>query len=216
MLQPQVSITPAYPDWRQVFEEAYQDRHTHAFKGGQPIPMAPHDLWIVCRGIVQLSTLFPSGDEAVLGLVYPEMPFGLPLTRLDPYEAIALSDTVLMKLNHGELESSPLLAQGVLQQLSRRLQQTEALLAMVSQRRVCDRLQQLLLMLNQEVGQVTPEGMRLEVRLTHQQLANLLGTTRVTITRLLGCLRQEGWLSIDKTRHLVIKNPLPTRDNSRL
>ncbi len=75
---------------------------------------------------------------------------------------------------------------------------------MISQRRVYDRLLQLLLMLKQEVGQVTPDGVRLEVRLTHQQLANLLGTTRVTITRLLGDLRQEGWLSIDRTRHFVI------------
>nr|WP_010468592.1 helix-turn-helix domain-containing protein [Acaryochloris sp. CCMEE 5410] len=166
--------------------------------------MGPQDLWIVCRGIVQLGTLFASGDEAVLGFVYPAMPFGLPLTQLNPYEAFALTDVVLMRLNQVELESSPLLAQGVLQQLSRRLQQTEAILAMISQRRVYDRLVQLLLMLKQEVGHVTPDGVRLEVRLTHQQLANLLGTTRVTITRLLGLLRQEGWLTIDRTRHFVI------------
>lgn len=204
MLQTQVSVSPAPTDWRQVFEEAYQGRHTYDFKSGNTIPMGSQDLWIVCRGIVQLGTLFSSGDEAVLGFVYPAMPFGLPLTQLDPYEALALTDVVLMRLNQVELESSPLLAQGVLQQLSRRLQQTEAILAMISQRRVYDRLRQLLLMLKQEVGQVTPDGVRLEVRLTHQQLANLLGTTRVTITRLLGLLRQEGWLSIDRTRHFVI------------
>ncbi|ABW25854.1 MULTISPECIES: Crp/Fnr family transcriptional regulator [Acaryochloris] len=204
MLQTQVSVSPAPTDWRQVFEEAYQGRHTYDFKSGSTIPMGPQDLWIVCRGIVQLGTLFASGDEAVLGFVYPAMPFGLPLTQLNPYEAFALTDVVLMRLNQVELESSPLLAQGVLQQLSRRLQQTEAILAMISQRRVYDRLVQLLLMLKQEVGHVTPDGVRLEVRLTHQQLANLLGTTRVTITRLLGLLRQEGWLTIDRTRHFVI------------
>lgn len=204
MLQTQVSVSPAPTDWRQVFEEAYQGRHTYDFKSGRTIPMGPQDLWIVCRGIVQLGTLFASGDEAVLGFVYPAMPFGLPLTQLNPYEAFALTDVVLMRLNQVELESSPLLAQGVLQQLSRRLQQTEAILAMISQRRVYDRLVQLLLMLKQEVGHVTPDGVRLEVRLTHQQLANLLGTTRVTITRLLGLLRQEGWLTIDRTRHFVI------------
>jgi CRP-like cAMP-binding protein len=161
--------------------------------------------------MVQLSTIFANGDEAVLGFVYPAMPFGLPLTQLDPYEATAIADVVLMRLNQVELETSPFLAQGVLQQLSRRLQQTEAMLALISQRRVCDRLQQLLLLLKQEVGQVTPHGVRLEIRLTHQQLASLLGTTRVTITRLLGDLRQEGWLSIDRTRHLVIREAPPLR-----
>ena len=209
MLQSQVSLASASIDWRQTLEDVYRGRQTHAFKSGHQIPMASHDLWIVCRGIVQLGTLFASGDEAVLGFVYPAMPFGLPLTQLNPYEATALTDVVLMKLNQVELETSPLLAQGVLKQLCRRLQQTEALLALISQRRVCDRLRQLLLMLKQEVGQATPEGVRLDVRLTHQQLANLLGTTRVTITRLLGCLRQEGWLSIDHTRHLVICDSPP-------
>ncbi len=112
----QSSVAPVPTDWRRVFEEAYQGRHTHAFKSGRSIPMGSQDLWIVCRGIVQLGTLFPSGDEAVLGFVYPAMPFGLPLTQLEPYEAVALSDVVLMRLNQVELESSPLLAQGVLQQ----------------------------------------------------------------------------------------------------
>lgn len=209
MLQSQISIAPEARDWRQLLEEVYQGRQTYSYKSGYRIPMNPHDLWILCRGIVQLGTIFANGDEAVLGFVYPAMPFGLPLTQLDPYEATALSDVVLMRLNQMELETSPFLAQGVLQQLSRRLQQTEAILALISQRRVGDRLQQLLLLLKQEIGQVTPNGVRLEVRLTHQQLASLLGTTRVTITRLLGNLRQEGWLSIDRTRHLVISDTVP-------
>jgi CRP-like cAMP-binding protein len=46
---------------------------------------------------------------------------------------------------------------------------------------------------------------RLQVRLTHQDLANAIGTTRVTITRLLNRFRQQGWVAVDKNRHLVIK-----------
>jgi CRP-like cAMP-binding protein len=42
------------------------------------------------------------------------------------------------------------------------------------------------------------------VRLTHQMLANAIGTTRVTITRLLGDLQSQGRISFDSDRHLVI------------
>lgn len=166
--------------------------------------MQPDEVWIVCRGVVQLSTLYPTGDEALLALVGPSMPFGLPLTLVHPYQAVALTDVDLMCLDLSEVEQSPVLSQGIFWHLNRRLRQTEAILALVGQRRVEDRLRQLLLLLRQEVGQPVMAGTRLNVRLTHQHLANTIGTTRVTITRLLGQLREEGWLLIDKNRHIVI------------
>ena len=46
--------------------------------------------------------------------------------------------------------------------------------------------------------------LRLNLRLTHQEIASALSTTRVTITRVIGLLRDEGWLKIDSERHLVI------------
>ena len=52
--------------------------------------------------------------------------------------------------------------------------------------------------------------MRLNLRLTHQEMASALSTTRVTVTRVIGLLRDEGWLQIDSQRHLVISH-LPRR-----
>jgi CRP-like cAMP-binding protein len=49
-----------------------------------------------------------------------------------------------------------------------------------------------------------PQGDRLSIRLTHQHLANAIGTTRVTITRLLGQLKDEGWLQTDSSHHLIV------------
>ena len=159
---------------------------------------------MVCRGIVHLSTLYPSGDEALLGLAGPSMPFGLPLTLIYPYQATALSDVDLRCLTIAEIEQSPTLAREVFHQLSRRLRQTEAMLAMVGCRRVEERLRQLLLLLQMEIGQPVAQGTRLSIRLTHQHLASAIGTTRVTVTRLLGQLRDEGRLLIDESRHIIL------------
>lgn len=192
------------PDLRQLLEELYKGRSLYPYSSGQTIPLNTREVWIVCRGVVQLSTLYPSGDEALLGLAGPSMPFGLPLTLLQPYQATALSDVDLMRLTMTEIEQSPSLTQGILRHINRRLRQTEALLALVGHRRVRDRLCNLLLLLAQEFGSPTDEGTRLMVRLTHQHLANAIGTTRVTVTRLLGQLRTEGWLKIDRNHHIVI------------
>lgn len=204
MLHPHVSEPASSPDLRQLLEELYQGQSLQPYQSGQLIPMAPDEVWIVSRGVVQLSTLYPNGEEALLGLVSPSMPFGLPFTLIYPYQATALSDVDLMRLTITEIEQSPTLAQGIFRHLARRLRQTEAFLALAGHRRVEDRLRQLLLLLRQEVGQTTQVGVRLGVRLTHQHLANAIGTTRVTVTRLLGQFRDEGWLSIGSDRHIVL------------
>jgi CRP-like cAMP-binding protein len=193
-------------DWRQLLENLYQGRNVTTVKSGQFITMQSNEVFIVCRGVVQLSTLYPNGDEGILGLICPSMPFGTPLSQLIPYEAIALTDVVLMRVHIMEIEQSPRLAQSLFRELMRRLQQTEMLLAIAGYRRVDDRLRQLLELLRQEMGQVTAQGTRLTVRLTHQQIAGLIGTTRVTVTRLLREFRDEGWMSFDSTRHILFSN----------
>lgn len=191
-------------DLRQIFEQLYAERPLYPFSAGQAIELNPKDVWVVCRGIVQLGTLYDTGDEALLGLACPSMPFGLPLTSIRPYQAVALTHVDLMRLTLEEVENSPNLSQSIFRHLTRRLRQTEALLAMVGYRRVEDRLKHLLLLLQQEVGQPSDNGIRISVRLTHQQLANAIGTTRVTVTRLISQLKDEDWLTVDRHRHLII------------
>lgn len=201
-----LATATASNDWRQLLEDLYQGRNVTTVKSGQFITMQSNEVFIVCRGVVQISTLYPNGDEGILGLICPSMPFGTPLSQLIPYEAIALTDVVLMRVHIMEIEQSPRLAQSLFRELMRRLQQTEMLLAIAGYRRVDDRLRQLLELLRQEMGQVTAQGTRLNVRLTHQQIAGLIGTTRVTVTRLLREFRNEGWMSFDSTRHILFSN----------
>ncbi|MFZ9536668.1 MAG: helix-turn-helix domain-containing protein, partial [Vulcanococcus sp.] len=52
-------------------------------------------------------------------------------------------------------------------------------------------------------------GLRLNLRLTHQEIASALSTTRVTVTRVLGLLKEEGWLQWDDQRRMIISH-LPT------
>ncbi len=199
-----VSEVAPQSDLRQILENLYKGRNLRPYISGQPIQMEPQEIWVVCRGVVQLGTLYATGDEALLGLACPSMPFGLPLTSIRPYQASALTNVDLMRLTLAEIEGSPMLAQSIFRHMGRRLRQTEAILAMVGYRRVEERLRHLLLLLKQEVGHPDANGTRLGVRLTHQQLANAIGTTRVTVTRLLNQLKDEGWLSIDRQRHIIL------------
>jgi CRP-like cAMP-binding protein len=131
------------------------------------------------------------------------MPFGSSLTSLTTYQAIALSPNVeLVCISLAEIGTSPGLSQALLPQISDRLRQTETLLAISGKRHVKDRLDYFLLFLKKEFGQKVAEGTRLSIRLTHQELADACCTTRVTITRLLSKLQQQGKITFDSKHHI--------------
>ncbi|MDB9515227.1 Crp/Fnr family transcriptional regulator [Kamptonema animale CS-326] len=182
------------------------DRTLHFYPKGEEIPLVSQGIWQVCQGLVQLSTLYPTGEEGLLGWVGPSMCFGLWLTSLQTYRATAISDTYSICYSMVEVEASPQLCHALMPQIVRRLRQMEAILAIAGQRRVEDRLYQLLLLLKQEFGQPVAGGSRLNIRLTHHDLANAICTTRVTVTRMLGKLQQNGCISRDSDRHLILAN----------
>ena len=181
------------------------ESNLHFYRKGETIPLISESIWQICRGLVRLSTLHPFGEEGLLAWAGPYMCFGSCFSYLHTYQATALSDACLMCHTMLEIKTSPKLTQELLPQLGKLFRQTQALLAIAGQRRVENRLHQLLLLLEREFGQCVPDGTRLNVRLTHQDIAAAIGTTRVTVTRLLGKLKHQGYLSRDKSHHLILK-----------
>ena len=184
----------------------FQDRPTQTYVKGEVVPLDPQSLWLVTQGFVKLTTLSDSGDEMLVGLATDGMVFGSSFTSLQTYQAIAFANVQLVSIPLTEISQSPHLAQTLLPAINQRLRQTEGFLAIYGQLRVQDRLNRLLAMLEQEVGQPVAQGTRLRVRLTHQDFASACCTTRVTVTRLLGKLQRQGTIVIDAQNHLIIKN----------
>ncbi|MBE9158457.1 Crp/Fnr family transcriptional regulator [Nodosilinea sp. LEGE 06152] len=188
----------------QLLEQLYRERALVPYPAGRPMPLRVDEILIICRGIVQLFTIQQDGSETLLGLAGPSMPVGLPLTSVDPYWATALTDVDVLSLPMAEIEGSSVLMAGMFRNITLRMQQAEAWLALSGKRLVADRLKHFLLMLAQDFGHVEPSGIRIPMRLTHHQLATAIGTTRVTVTRLLKDFKTEGWLTIDQ-RHMVLQ-----------
>ena len=186
-----------------LLEQLYQERSLITYKPGQNISLQTNYLYIVHRGIAQLHTIHPDGGESIVGLCGPSTAFGSALTQIDPYWATALTNLDLLPLSVAEIEASPALSAGLFPQIVRRLQQTEAWLSIAGKRLVADRLKCLLVQVAQDFGQVSPRGVQINIRLTHHQLATIIGTTRVTVTRLLKDFRNEGWLDTKK-RQLIL------------
>ena len=192
--------------FRSALEDTYQRRDLVHLSAGSRVPLLRNSLWLVTRGMVKLSCITEQGDDLVLGLAGPNEPFGAPLTNLDLYEATTLCDSDLLCIPLDEVDETPHIARSLVTAMASRMRQSEALIALLGLRRVEERVRGFLELLAQEYGQPCEQGLRLNLRLTHQDIAAALSTTRVTVTRVLGQLREEGWLQLDGQRQLVVSH----------
>jgi CRP-like cAMP-binding protein len=198
------SRDPQRESLRTLLEELYQERSLWHYRAGRAIPLCRDDVWIIYRGIVQVQTLHPSGDESIINLIGPMMPLAQKFTTLESYDTYALSDVDLLRLRWKDIQESPRLSIEMNQLLALRLRQTESLLALLGRRHIGDRLVGFLGFLAREFGQQTPDGIFIDIHLTHQQIANVLGATRVTVTRFLGILRQASLFRVGEDRRWYV------------
>lgn len=109
---------------------------------------------------------------------------GHPLSRMELYQVECLTTVQIREL---PLESSDLQ-----KALLAHAWKSEELLRIVHQPSITDRLLHLLLWLAKQFGKPVISGTLLDLRLTHQDLADTIGSTRVSVTRLLGQMEREG------------------------
>lgn len=162
-----------------------EEKRLHFYAKGDKIPLISQGVWQVTKGVVQLGNFDHTGEEILLGWAKPFHFFGLWFTNLETYQVYALSDVYLKWYEFTEIETNASLSSLILNQTVMKLKQTENLLAIAGIKRVEHRLIELLKLLKTDLGEVVNSGIRISVRFTHENLAKIIGTTRVTVTRIL-------------------------------
>ncbi len=149
------------------------------------------EYWQIQSGVIRTVSWDLDGHLRVLGLWGKGDLLGRSSSRITPHQLECLSNATFTRLTN--LQQLPDL-------LLQRQQTIEELLNFAYCRNVGDRLMQMLTWLGDRFGcasQVKTDqgqivsGRLIEVQLTHQQLADLTGSTRVTVTRLLSFLEQD-------------------------
>ena len=68
-----------------------------------------------------------------------------------------------------------------------------------------ERLVHLILELAEQYGRPSEAGLELRIKLSHQDLASIIGSTRETVTVVLGELQSEGLIELGR-RKIIVKN----------
>ena len=104
------------------------------------------------------------------------------------------------------MEESPQVSLGVTKLMGMRRRRVERRLKSLLFRSNRERLIHLLLELAEKYGQPCAEGLRIGIKLSHQDLASIIGSTRETVTVVLGELQTERNVII-KRRQIILARP---------
>jgi CRP-like cAMP-binding protein len=164
-------------------------------------------MYVIRDGRVKVTRLSEDGREKILeffgeGAFFGEMslldraPRSASVKTLTEVRLLALSRADLLNV----LRTNPNVAIAVIQELSRRLREANEQQSSLSFLRVKDRTRGLLIRLAKEP---TQNGRLATPTLTHQQIADMIGTSRETVTRVLKDLKLSGWLVQEGKRYFV-------------
>ena len=169
-------------------------------------------LYIVKDGRVRIISLSDKGTETIVHILKKGAIFGELLLSEEQRAFTAVADTdalvtVLSKGNLVELLASiPTISKNFIRLLSKRLAKVERGFGEFGHTWSYHRLAKVLLRLCEEHGQETPKGTVIPLRLTHEDLANLIGTTRETVTTQMIRFRRMGLVK-RQARFLVVNKP---------
>jgi len=189
---------------------------TRQYPKGNVILLAEEEgdtMYVILRGKVKIALISEDGREIILEIFQEHDFFGeMALLDSEPRSAtvIAMEETELLMLRRPEfldlIRRIPEIATKLLSEMTSRLRRADRKIESLALLNVTGRIAGTLLQLAEQNGESTKEGTIVRNRPTHQELANMSGTTRETVTRVLKRLERDGYIASLGRDLLILEN----------
>jgi CRP-like cAMP-binding protein len=168
-------------------------------------------MYIVLAGRVKVTKSTPAGKENLLAIHQAGDFFGemaLLDGRTSPATVCAMEECRLATISktdfHNILMRNAKITQQIIQVLCARLRQAWGQMQRLSYGTVEARLRAILLQLASRHGVSDARGIIINLKITHQDLAEMACTARETVTRTLSALQHEGIVSVEQRRIILL------------
>jgi len=149
-------------------------------------------LFVILSGKVKVTTFSEHGKEVIFSILNEGDFFG-DMSLLDgkPRSAsvISMDDSKIQLIRRSDfyrlLENHPRIALKLLEEMASRLRKADIRIESLALLDVTGRIAGVLIQLAEERGSTEGKQVTITARPTHQELANMIGTTRETVTRVL-------------------------------
>ncbi|MEE8348107.1 MAG: Crp/Fnr family transcriptional regulator [Acidobacteriota bacterium] len=166
-------------------------------------------MYIVKKGRVKVSRTLPNGKETILTFHKEGEYFG-EMALIDgetaPANVTAVVATTILILGRKDFESlleNPTINNIILKILCKRCRDAWAQISVLTFHHADARIRAALDHLSRNRGTPTDRGIRIDLHLTHRELAEMAGISRETATRVLGQLQSEKSLTIEEGYFLI-------------
>ena len=178
-------------------------------------------MFVIMTGRVKVVIFGENGREVTLSILRPGDSFG-EMSLFDggarSANCIAVEPTTLLSLSREDLlrhlANHPRTSLNLLGEMAKRLRRADESIAQLALCDVNERLIHRLVSLAREEGMATQEGVLIRRRPTQQELANMIGSCRETISRAFNQLARDGLIT-PRGRALVVTDALIQRVDRR-
>jgi len=170
-------------------------------------------LYVILKGKIKIHNETPDGPDCIIAFLADGDFFG-ELAILDGEErsadATTMAETVLLMLTREDLDDIlkryPAISLRLLTTLAGRLRRTTEAYLAAAALDVNGRLALQLIRLSEQHGVVTPQGIRIELRLTQTDLGAFVGASRESVNKVLGYFRRQGWVQLDERNRILVRD----------
>jgi len=193
--------------WQKIIDWAQTHYRERTFNKDERIPARPGLLYLVQRGVIRLAgvsqdapskvEMMSEEGETFLGFIAAGQPFEIVAQSPYALQAYAhVEQTSVIWLYWDDLDNWPHFRWEVLEAFRAQHQRKLIWLSTLGQRQTIERLLGFITLLVEEHGKPVEQGYCLPFPLTHAQIGSAIGSTRVTVTRLMGKLRDQGMITM--------------------
>jgi CRP/FNR family cyclic AMP-dependent transcriptional regulator len=182
-------------------------KHDHVYMCGDNDEM----VYFIESGQIKLLMLSPGGKECLLAIhaagdIFGELCLSGLGVRLET--AIAMDETVVKQIPCSKFFArlgSDALFEGFVQYLAVRIADQQQVIANLVTVDSEERLGQTLLQLARTMGKKDPRSIRIELKITHEELSEMVGTTRPRISLFMQRFHNLGLIETNADHFLIIK-----------
>jgi len=204
------------------FKAQMRESLLHETKGARGVNFLKHEniytvgdeielVYFIESGKIKLVMLSSEGKECTLAIlssgdIFGELCLAGLAGRLET--ATAMEPTVLKQLpcdRFLERLDRDLLLKGFIKYLAVRVADQQEVIANLVTVDSEQRLGKILLRLARKLGKKDPRSIRIDLRISHEELASMVGTTRSRISVFMQRFRNLGLIDMSQEHHLIIK-----------
>ncbi|OGW40545.1 MAG: hypothetical protein A2Y97_06540 [Nitrospirae bacterium RBG_13_39_12] len=176
-------------------------------------------MYIILFGKVKVVQMTEDGKEIILAIHKTDEFFGeisLIDGKTSPATVLTTESSLIAFISKKEffslMTNQDKIRDKILQIMCSRLRESWRRIYILNFKSASDRVKKLFLMLSHDNGKKTHEGLILDIKLTHQNIADMTGLSRETVTRILDRLQKDKYITILDNKFIRLNSNFLQKD----